>query len=313
PIERHRKFLPQLKKVPEYNYENIVKGGRMFLFGLMMKVIIGDSFGIVLNNIFDNVSRYSSLPVLIVFFILPAQIYADFAGYTLMALGLGRIFGFNLSENFRRPFWAGDISGFWKRWHISLTSWCNDFIFNRILLKRRKWGKIAFVYSVFVTFLIIGIWHGANWTFVVLGVLQAAILTFEFFTLKKRKEIGKKMTNDILYIIGFLYVYLWMAFSLIFFFSHNIKDAYVFLKKLSLWGGWKDGYSGLDVNDFEFIFSFFLFIALLIYEYLKERGVEIDKWFFNRPRGVRWTVYIIVFLFVIYFSKNQNPFKYADF
>jgi len=313
PIERHRKFLPQFNNDFTYKYSNILKGGRLVLFGLLLKVVIGDSLGMALNNVYGNVSHFSSLPVLVIFIIQPAQIYCDFAGYTLIAIGLGHFFGFTLSENFRRPFWGGDISGFWKRWHMSLTSWCNDFIFNRILIKRRKWKKWAFVYAVFVTFLIIGVWHGANWTYLILCLLQVIILIVECLTLKRRKIALKKINKTVFSLISFVYVYIFIAFSMIFFFSNNVSDAILFINKLPFWGSWSSGFNGIDVNDFDFIFSFVLFVLLLIYEFLTERGVEISRWFYSKPRLLRWSVYLLVIVFVIYFSKNQNPFKYVQF
>jgi len=313
PIERHRRFLPQFNNSFKYNYSNIVEGGRLVLFGLLLKVVIGDSLGMALNNVYGNISNFSSLPVFVVFIIQPAQIYCDFAGYTSIAIGLGKIFGFQLSENFRRPFLGGDISGFWKRWHISLTSWCNDFIFNRILIKRRKWKNWAFVYAVFITFLIVGVWHGANWTYVILGLIQVVILTLEFFTLKRRKMAIKKINKTVFSFISFIYVYLFIAFSMIFFFSKDMNDAMLFLKKLAFIGRWRDGFGGLDVNNFEFVFSFLLFVLLLLYEFFTEEGVKINRWFLSSHRMVRWGAYLLVIVFVIYFSKNQNPFKYVEF
>ena len=107
-------------------------------------------------------------------FLQTIQIYCDFSGYTDIALGSARMLGIKLTDNFERPFFAPNVSIFWRRWHISLSSWCNDFIFKSIILKRRKWGIWASTYAVFLTFLVIGIWHGPRWTFVILGLLQGA-------------------------------------------------------------------------------------------------------------------------------------------
>lgn len=188
PIERHRLFLPQLKRPHFVQGSDIAEGLKLILWGAFKKVMIGDTFGIIVNKVYGNVEGFEGFPLWIAFFLQPIQLYGDFSGYTDMAIGLARLFGFRLSPNFNRPFFAQSVAQFWKRWHISLSSWCNDFIYNRLMLKHRKWGDMAVIYAIFSAFMIIGVWHGANWTFIIIGVLQVIALSYEFYTRQWRKN-----------------------------------------------------------------------------------------------------------------------------
>lgn len=155
PIERHRKFLPQLKGKLEFDYDRVVSGVRLITIGLFKKVVVGDTFFYIINRVYGNIDSFDGYGLIITLLIQPMQIYFDFSGYTDIAIGLSALFGIQLSQNFNAPFFATSVGDFWRRWHMSLSSWCNDFIYNRLMLKYRKWNNWAVIYAVFATFIII--------------------------------------------------------------------------------------------------------------------------------------------------------------
>jgi len=312
PIERHRKFFPQLKLENfKFDHKRVVEGGQLVMLGMFKKLVIGDTLGIAVNNVYSDIDSFHGIPLMITFVIQPIRMYFDFSGYTDIALGLSKIFGIHLTDNFRRPFFAQTVGDFWRRWHITLSSWCNDFIYNRLLLKHRKWGEKAAVYAVFSSFFVIGIWHGANWTFVVLGLLQGMALTYEFYT-KKRRITWRKVIPDFLYKWGSrALVYIFFSISLVFFFANNIDDAFSFFRLLPQNIDAKFTFYGLNGEAFTALLMAILFFVL---EWLSEdKKLNPVNWFYEMNRGYRWGIYILWFFLVGYFSKNQSVFVYANF
>jgi len=251
---------------------------------------------------------------MITFVIQPIHLYFDFSGYTDMALGFSKIFGIQLTDNFKRPFMAQRVGDFWRRWHISLSAWCNDFIYNRLLLKHRKGGNKAVIYAVFSSFLVIGIWHGANWTFVVLGLLQGMALTYEFYTKKKRITWNRTIPS-------FFYkwgsrglVYIFFSISLVFFFANNIDDAFSFFRYLPQNIDFENTHSGLNVVRWEAFFALSMALLFFILEWFYEdKKMNPVNWFYEIKWGYRWGIYICWFFLVAYFSKNQSVFVYVNF
>jgi len=315
PIARHRSFFPQLKSsILNFDYQRIIDGARLFMWGMFKKIIIGDTLGVVVTKVYGNIEAYQGMSLVIVFIIQPLQLYFDFSGYTDMALGVSKIFGIKLIDNFRRPFMALTVSDFWRRWHISLSSWCNDFIYNRLLLKHRKWGKGASIYAVFITFLVIGIWHGANWTFVILGLLQAIALTYEFLT--KRRRVGwSKKAPEFLYKWGSrALVYFFFSTSLVFFFSNNLGDAVHFFTYMPQLSDILNTSYGFNIVRWEFVMALVLAaICLLIETLFEDEKIDLLNWFFNLQWGYKWSFYFMWIFMVVFFSKNQLIYVYAEF
>ncbi|NPA36288.1 MAG: MBOAT family protein, partial [Chlorobi bacterium] len=272
PIERHRNFLPQLKVNPEFDYERIVSGTRLVMWGMFKKVVVADQFALIINKFYGDVDGFTGNATILVFLIQPLQVYFDFSGYTDMAIGIARIFGINLSENFNRPFMSSTVGEFWRRWHISLSSWFNDFVYNRLIIKHRKWGNKAVIYAIFISFTLIGLWHGAQWTFGVLGILQVIALIYEFMTRKWRKKMSGKINPFLLRWGSRLIVYMFFGLSLVFFFSHNMKDALTFFHNLD---------NVRDVTNFHFGFNIIrweFFIALTFaFLFILKEGHEEDN------------------------------------
>jgi D-alanyl-lipoteichoic acid acyltransferase DltB (MBOAT superfamily) len=314
PIERHRLFLPQLKKPLVFDYEGVVEGGRLVLWGLFKKVVIGDTFAIMLNKVHGNLDAINGQVLLVAFLAHPIQLYFDFSGYTDIAIGLARIFGIKLSPNFNRPFLARTIGDFWRRWHISLSSWCNDFIYNRLLIKHRKWGEKAAFYSIFVCFMIIGIWHGAKWTYVVVGAFQVLALSYEFLTRKWRSTLTNKYPKALVVTASRLIVYIYVSLFLTFFFAIDVNSGFTFLYKMVSSGNLADfTLGGIYYVPEEFIIALVFAILILINEYFQEvRSYDILK-LDKIPVYWRWSIYLSALFLISYFSKNESVFVYKGF
>lgn len=224
PIERANHFLPELKKLILFKTENLVEGGKRIAWGLFKKLVVADRISIYHDAVMLTYHQQSGGTILLACILYTFQVYADFSGYTDIALGTAQLFGFNLMENFRQPLLARNVGDFWRRWHISLSSWVNDYIFNPIALKSRDWGNWGIFYALVISFVVIGIWHGAAWNYVFFGLLQAFALMYESLSRKGRKRISKKM-NPVLYRdVSILLTFLFVTFSLIIFQSATLSD-----------------------------------------------------------------------------------------
>ncbi len=237
PVQRAHLFLPQLKVNKSFNYESVAAGAQQMLWGLFKKVVIADRISIYVNAVFNNHEHHSGITLLFAAVMYVFQMYADFSGYTDMALGFARMLGIELMPNFNRPLLAKSVTEFWRKWHMSLSTWFADYFFNPIAIAKRDWGKWAVIYASFVTFTVLGFWHGANWTFIVFGALQGFILSIEIFTRKARKDFRKKIPKWLNDGAGIVFTFAYFGFSLIFFRADSLRDALSIVKKIFSFSG----------------------------------------------------------------------------
>ena len=163
PISKAASLLPQIKAERVFCYANAVQGLKWILWGFFLKTVMADRLGLYVDVVYNNYEYYSGATCFLASILYSFQIYGDFAGYSLMAIGVGRLMGFDLINNFNRPYFSTSVTEFWRRWHISLSTWLRDYIY--IPLGGSRCSKIRSYYNIFLTFLVSGIWHGANWTF----------------------------------------------------------------------------------------------------------------------------------------------------
>ncbi len=232
PIERARHFLPQLNKQIYFDKVNIIEGSKRIAWGLFKKLVVADRISIYHTTVISSSKYQSGETILLACVLYTFQVYADFSGYTDIALGTARMFGFDLMENFKRPLLAKSVSDFWRRWHISLSSWVNDYIFNPIILRKRDWGIWGVFYGLLISFVVIGIWHGPAWNYVLFGLLQALALMFEVITRKARKKIAKKINPIIYNNVSIILTFSFVTFSLIIFQSATFIDAINIIKRI---------------------------------------------------------------------------------
>lgn len=225
PIERARTLLPQLASDHILRYEDLYEGCKTISWGLFKKLVVADRISLYVDAVYTHLPHHNSTTFWFATFLYPIQVYADFSGYTDIALGSARLFGINLINNFNHPLLAKNVSDFWRRWHISLSSWVNDYIYNPIVFKRRDWGNVGIAYALLISFIIIGVWHGASWNFALFGIMQALALIYEVLTRNFRKKISKKMPSFIYNNISILMTFIFFTISLLVFRTTTLLDA----------------------------------------------------------------------------------------
>lgn len=252
PIERPANIFPQFKKEKYFNYEGIVEGLKLILWGYFKKLVVADRLALYVNAVYGNYEYHSGISLLVATFFYAFQIYADFSGYTDIALGSARILGFNLTENFKRPYFATSIQDFWNRWHVSLSLWLRDYLFLPLAvtmagkLQQTKYLGLAaekwiFMIASIVTFSICGIWHGEGLNFLFWGLLFGIYLTLAKWTLGLSKNVRKKLgisKKSTLYrVYGIFITFLLVSFAWIFFRADNTRDAISIIEKISSFNG----------------------------------------------------------------------------
>ena len=236
PIDRPDKFIPQLQNKRIFQYDDTVEGIQRFLWGLFKKLCVADRLGLYVDAVYGNYTHHNGTTLSLTAVLFAFQIYADFSGYSDMAIGIGKILGFKVMENFNRPFFATNIAEFWRRMHISLTTWVTDYVFMPLNVKFRTLGKSGVILALIINMIIIGLWHGANWTYAVFGLYQGLlfiplIVSGSFFKNKKRKQTtsGIPTITDLRKMLG---TFILIIFSLIIFRANSVTDAFEIIKKI---------------------------------------------------------------------------------
>lgn len=232
PIERPQNMLHQFHEKHELDYNNILIGLRLMLWGLFKKVVIADRLAVFVNGVFNSPEKYSGLNVILALVFFAYQIYCDFSGYSDIALGAAKVMGFNLMRNFNHPFQSKSVTEFWRRWHISLSTWFSDYLYTPIIVEKREWGKFAVMIGLMVTFLTSGLWHGAHWNFVIFGLLHGLATVYEFITKKQRSRISKKIPWLIYNPLSQLFTFLFILMTWVFFRSPNFETASLMFHKI---------------------------------------------------------------------------------
>ena len=229
PIERATNLLPQLKKIEyKFNYQDFVCGFSQFVLGLFKKVVVADSAALYVDSIysFGVYELFSGITLIFATFLFAIQIYCDFSGYSDMAIGVARMMGFKLMENFHLPYFSKSTSEIWRRWHISLGSWANDYVFTPLSMNlARKYRKYGVPLASLITFTLIGFWHGANWTYIVFGIIHGVVMGIENLSRRKRKKIRKSIGDFSFKFSGwFITMVIWLI-TLVIFRSEDLTQA----------------------------------------------------------------------------------------
>ena len=311
PIERARNLLPQMNTKRSFKYMQGIEGLRLILWGLYKKVVIADSLGLHVNMIFDDYPSYNGGVLCIGLIYFSFQIYCDFSGYSDIAIGTAKLLGLELMSNFKFPYFAKSLPEFWKRWHISLSTWFRDYLY--IPLGGSKKGKIITIKNLFIVFIISGMWHGASWTFIIWGLVH--VIFYIPSTIKPGNhfyEKGLKDNKSFLKSLKRIFqagkTYLFTTLSWVFFRSENITDAL--------------GYLMNTFKNFDFPESNrggILFILLLIFIekfiHKNERDLFTIKWIRSKKikQLLRIFIYYGMVASIFHFSKFEKPFIYFQF
>ena len=233
PIERPQNIMHQYHEHHRFNPAMFLDGLRLMLWGLFKKVVIADRLSLYVNTVYDDPSKYHGLNILIAVFMFAIQVYCDFSGYSDIALGSAQTMGFRLMTNFNRPFlYATNITEFWRRWHISLYTWFNDYLYTPLVIAFRDYGKWGIAGAIMITFMFSGLWHGADWAFVIYGLLHGCALVYEMLTKKWRKKLSKKAPSGIYIFSSTVLTFVVVSVIWIFFRAGNIDKAIVVFKSL---------------------------------------------------------------------------------
>jgi len=287
PIERAGHLIPQLKAslYSKLSYSDFSIGITLFFYGLFKKMVVADNIGPYVNAVYDNYTHHSSMTLLMASMLFAIQIYADFSGYSDMAIGVARVLGFKFNDNFKTPYFSKSVTEFWRRWHISLSSWLRDYLYYPLVL---GWGKISkkkMYYSTLITFSLIGLWHGANWTFIAFGFIHGIYLVVEMLTENIRKWIINFTHINklplLLHLIQTSIVFILVSLSFIFFRSNTFNQAIFIFKKIISSISIKE-LNFLDTNGFT-VLSFSI-IILFLCEYLIFNKYSIEE-IYNMHKG----------------------------
>jgi alginate O-acetyltransferase complex protein AlgI len=313
PIERASNLLPQFYRKRDFDYSKAVDGMRQILWGLFKKIVIADNCAQYANEIFNNSDDYSGSTLVLGAIFFAFQIYGDFSGYSDIAIGTSRLFGFNLKQNFAFPYFSRDIAEFWRRWHISLSTWFRDYLY--IPLGGSHGGTWNKIRNVFIIFLVSGFWHGANWTFIIWGALNALYFLPIFITNNNRRNLnviaqGNYLPNlkefSLMSLTFGLTVFAW-----IFFRAENISHALSYISEI--FSHTLFTYPKFDKDDSKKTIFILLLIFILIEWYGREQKFAIQQLGLKWKPLFRYLLYFGIIVSLFWFGGNEQQFIYFQF
>lgn len=312
PIERASGMIWQLQKKRVFDYDVFVDGLRQILWGLFTKIVVAENCAVLTNIIFGDYENQPASTLLFGAFFYAIQLYADFSGYSNMAIGVGKLFGIELIRNFSTPFFSTNIADFWRKWHISLTTWMMDYVFTPLSFVLRRYQKKGIIIAVLGTFVLVGFWHGANWTFISYGLLHGIYfipliyfgkMSTSYAVAKDKKyptfiETGKMMALFVLIML-----------TDVFFRANNVSEAFDYLRRIvspSI-----IHIPGALINGTSLI-VLLLVILFIVVEWIhreRKHDFEISKY----PLIMRWSFYVGIFVLLLFFGRSANTFIYFQF
>jgi D-alanyl-lipoteichoic acid acyltransferase DltB (MBOAT superfamily) len=338
PIERPQNLLHQFREKHDFDYQRVTDGLKLMAWGFFKKIVIADRLAVAVNLVFNEPTKHTGAPLIIATYFFAFQIYCDFSGYSDIAIGAAQVMGFKLMENFKRPYLSASVAEFWTRWHISLSTWFADYIYiplarshakRKLRAPRRlynplgyimtKWGRYS---DIYVVFLISGIWHGANWTFIIWGLLHATYLVFSLLTKRNRVKAAQYLR-----LTQYPTLYKWLkifvvfhlvAFAWIFFRANTVSDAFYVVRHLV---------SGLNLQSFigpeissklgmsrtALAITICLILLMEVIHLIQER-VRLRPALMTKPVWVRWALYYSVIALILFFGEfGAQQFIYFQF
>lgn len=315
PIDRPNQFLPQLRKVHTLNYPQAVDGCRQILWGMFTKMCIADNIATITDSAWSGYESIPSTMLLAAALLYPIQLYADFDGYSNMAIGVGKLLGFDITRNFNHPFLARNMAEFWRRWHMSLTSWITDYVFMPLNIAFRGIGNWGIIFAVMINLLVIGLWHGANWTYAVFGfyhgLLFIPLVLSGAFAKKKKLKPNKYSLPFAGDLVKMLLTYGLVAIGLTVFRAMDISQAFEYFKSLCT-----NGLTGPSIIDSYGIIYCLFGILLLMAEWNlrdKQHALQFSSYPIFRYCFCRWSIYLLLILLILVFTGQSQAFIYFQF
>lgn len=301
PISKSKDLLPQIKRRRNFNYEKVVEGCKWLLWGMFLKVVVADRIGTLVDTILPNYAYLNGTTCFIGATLYSIQIYSDFGGYSFMAIGVGQLMGFNLINNFQRPYFAATVTEFWKRWHISLTKWLTDYVY--IPLGGNRCSKTRMYINILITFLVSGIWHGANWTYIMWGIIHGTIQSVE-------KALGiQKCSETWMKPFRILFTFILITFAWIIFRMPTINEGWDIIYKIFT----DFGYITLKSLKTDNLLIFIGLSILIIKEWFEEYHNSITL-INNKHIIIRWFTYITLICIILLCGVfDAGSFIYVSF
>ncbi len=319
PIERAKNILPQLVQPREYDYDEFKSGLKLIAWGLFKKVVVADNMATIVDPIYSNPQDYSGPLLLIGTIAFAFQIYCDFSGYTDMAIGLARTLGIRLMKNFERPYFAQTIPEFWRRWHISLSTWFRDYLY--VPLGGNRSTASRWAVNIFIVFAVSGLWHGAQWTFVIWGVLHALYFLLTRWLAEPATALRETMglRSDSWAIVAFqvTVTFSLVTFAWIFFRANSVDDAFYIINNILVgWPGFSlEALSSIiqRLNMTYVMISFSTAALLIVVEYIQQKDMGAE-WFQRKPAAFRWvSYYTLAGLILVLGDFGRSKFIYFQF
>ena len=313
PIDRPVTLIPQLQSKRVFDYPLAVDGVRQFLWGLFKKTLIADNCAIYVNQVFESYQNQTGSTLLLAAIFYSFQMYADFSGYTDMAIGVAKVLGFRVTKNFDYPYFAQNIAEFWRKWHISLTSWLTDYVFMPLNVKWRDWGKWGMILAIIVNFVLCGLWHGDNWTFVLWGFYHGLLfipLILSGAMYKKNKiETYKCGFPKLKVLLKIMLTFGLVTLGMVLFRAESIEQAFEYL------GGMinKNLLSMPLLMDRTYYIPVFILIMLIVEWVGRKNQFGLEKLGITWKPVYRYAMYYAVVLLILLFGGKEQVFIYFQF
>lgn len=303
PIERAKSLLPQFHINHSFNADDVSEGSKQMLWGFFLKLCVADVLSSYVDAIYNNVANHNGISLLLATFFFAFQIYCDFSGYSNIAIGTARIMGFHLMDNFRQPYFSTSIKDFWRRWHISLSSWFADYIY--IPLGGNRVSFIRHLLNLMITFLISGLWHGANWTFAIWGIVHGFYMIVDTIFRRVFPHVFER--NTLLKMVSTIFCFCMVCLAWIFFRANTITDAFSIINKIIT----NPGRPFYDI--YVFVYGIASLAILLIKDAKDAYGMEIG-FLHAKSFVVRFISFISLIAYIMLFgAMSADSFIYFQF
>lgn len=320
PIEKASKFIPQLHSLHKFDYEMVRDGVLRILLGFCIKLVLADNIAAIINPVYENYSQYSGITVLTAVLLYSLQIYCDFWGYSEIAVGSAKLFGYELIENFNAPYMCNNITDFWRRWHISLTSWFRDYIY--IPLGGNRKGKLRKYTNILIVFSISGIWHGAALNYIAWGMINGLLQVLEdiFKNIKLKRIFPYKGLSS--KVFRHVIAYITISFTWIFFRASSGKEALRIITWIITNCHFRDilstSYFNLWSGTQNFVIMTLLIAFVWILDYLTNKNTNFRTWLYKQDVVFRWCIYLLMIFILVTFgmygdNNGQTQFIYFQF
>ncbi|WP_293872264.1 MBOAT family O-acyltransferase [Flavobacterium sp.] len=309
PIDKARTFIPQLEKSRSFDFDSASDGLKQILWGLFKKLVIANNCATIVNPIFNNYQNLPSSSLWIGMVLYSVQVYADFSGYSDMAIGVSKLLGFQVSKNFDFPFFAQSIPEYWRKWHISLTSWLTEYVFTPLSIQFRDYDKLGLIIAIVINFVICGIWHGANWTYVLFGLFHGLFFIPSILngTMNKKKKIIKaSIFSTLKQLFNILGTLIPVMFTFVLFKSDTVSKAFGYYGKMFT----KSLFSVPTALPFYIVLMVIFFFAI---EWFGKNNDYAIKRIFSYSILVRSMFYFFLITAIFIFSAKEQQFIYFQF